>query len=150
QKQSSKDQVSLDQHWLRLGYILIAASLLFRLAYIGSDTIELSKDEAYQWLWSKHLALSYYSKPPGIALIQFVGTSLWGDTQLVVRFFSPIFAALFSLVMLRFFARELGARMAFLFLIIIMCAPLPSVGSILMTIDPPLVLCWTLAMVSGW
>ena len=27
-----------------------------------------SEDEAYQWLWSKHLALSYYSKPPMIAM----------------------------------------------------------------------------------
>ena len=58
---------SLDQHWLRLGYVVIAASLLGRLAFIASGTIELSKDEAYQWLWSKHLALSYYSKPPMIA-----------------------------------------------------------------------------------
>src|SRR5882672_4869006 len=96
--------------WLPLGYLLIFALLVFRLAYIASGTIELSKDEAYQWLWSKHLALSYYSKPPGIALIQFAGTSLWGDTQFGVRFFSPVCAAILSLVMLRFMARVAGAR----------------------------------------
>src|ERR1051325_5938910 len=32
-----------DSHWLRLGYLLIAASLLFRLAYIASGTIQLSR-----------------------------------------------------------------------------------------------------------
>ncbi|HWW00156.1 MAG TPA: glycosyltransferase family 39 protein [Candidatus Acidoferrum sp.] len=124
--------------------------LLVRLGYIASGTIELSTDEAYQWLWSKHLALSYYSKPPGIALIQFCGTHLWGDTQFGVRFFSPVFAALLSLVMLRFMAREVGARQGFFLLLIITSAPLMSVGTVLMTIDPPLVVCWTLAMIAGW
>jgi hypothetical protein len=141
---------SADAHWLRLGYLLIAGLLAFRLWYIGSNIIELSHDEAYQWLWSKHLALSYYSKPPGIALIQFAGTRLWGDTQFGVRFFSPVFAAVLSLAVLRFFAREAGARQGFLLLLIVTSVPLLSAGSILMTIDPPLVLSWTLAMIVGW
>ncbi len=93
-------KAELERQWVRLGYVLIAALLLLRLGYIASKIIELSNDEAYQWLWSKHLALSYYSKPPGIALIQFCGTHLWGDTQFGVRFFSPVFAALLSLVVL--------------------------------------------------
>src|SRR5258708_15067102 len=140
----------LERQWIRLGYVLIGALLLFRLGYIATGIIELSNDEAYQWLWSKHLALSYYSKPPGIALIQFCGTHLWGDTQFGVRFFSPVFAALLSLVVLQFMAREVGARQSFLLLVIITSAPLMSVGTVLMTIDPPLVVCWTLAMISGW
>ena len=140
----------LNQHWLRAGYVFIAALLLSRLWYIASGVIELSQDEAYQWLWSKHLALSYYSKPPGIALIQFAGTALWGDTELGVRFFSPVFAAVLSIVILRFMAREVGARQGFLLLLALNATPLMAVGTVLMTIDPPLVLCWTLAMVAGW
>jgi hypothetical protein len=140
----------MERRWLRSGYLLIAALLLFRLWYISSGIIELSNDEAYQWLWSKHLALSYFSKPPGIAFIQFAGTSLWGDTQLGVRFFSPVFAAILSLVTLGFLTREVGARPAFLVLLIITSAPLMSLGTVVMTIDPPLVLCWTLAMIAGW
>jgi len=139
-----------DRLWLGGAYVLIAALLLFRLGYLASGVIELSNDEAYQWLWSKHPALSYYSKPPAIALIQLAGTSLWGDTQFGVRFFSPVFAAILSLLVVRFLARELGARQAFLFLLITTSAPLMSAGAILMTIDPPLVLCWTLAIIAGW
>jgi len=146
----SSNSAQLNQHWLRLGYVLIAALLMFRVGYIASGVIELSKDEAYQWLWSKHLALSYYSKPPGIAFIQFAGTTLWSDTELGVRFFSPVFAAMLSLVMLRFMAREVGARQGFLLLLAVSATPLLGVGTILMTIDPPLVLCWSLAMVAGW
>lgn len=142
--------VATDRRWLHAGYWLIAALLAFRWWYVASGIIELSNDEAYQWLWSKHLALSYYSKPPGIALIQFVGTFLWGDTHLGVRFFSPLFAAVLSVMILRFMAREAGARAAFLLLLVVTSAPLMGVGTVLMTIDPPLVLCWTLAMVVGW
>jgi len=136
--------------FIRLGYFVIAAVLLFRLGYLASGTIELSKDEAYQWLWSKHLALSYFSKPPAIAFIQFAGTSLWGDTAFGVRFFSPVLAALLSVVLLRFMARTVGSRPAFWMLIITLCTPLMSVGTILMTVDPPLVFCWTMAMIAGW
>jgi hypothetical protein len=139
-----------DRRWLRAGYWLIAGLLAFRWAYVASGIIELSNDEAYQWLWSKHLALSYYSKPPGIALIQYAGTHLCGDTQLGVRFFAPFFAAVLSVVILRFMAREAGGRAALLLLLIVTSTPLMGVGTVLMTVDSPLVLCWTLAMLAGW
>jgi membrane-associated phospholipid phosphatase len=143
-----------DSHWLRLGSIVIVASLMGRLIYLASGTIELSGDEAYQWLWSKHLALSYYSKPLGIAWIQFAGTSLFGDNDFGVRFFSPVFGAILSWLAMRFLAREIGAngggRVAFWLLVIVSAVPLLAVGSILMTIDPPLVLCWTWAVIAGW
>jgi len=148
--ESPPRNAQLDQRWLWLGYFFIAGLLLFRLGYIASGIIELSNDEAYQWLWSKHLALSYYSKPPGIAFLQFAGTSLWGDTELGVRFCSPVLAAILSVIVLRFLGREAGARQGFLLLLIITSAPLMSVGTILMTIDPPLVLCWVLTLVAAW
>ncbi|MGA2181212.1 MAG: glycosyltransferase family 39 protein [Verrucomicrobiota bacterium] len=141
---------TLDTHWLRLGYIVIFVMLIARWLYIASGTIELEKDEAYQWLWSKHLALSYYSKPPGIALIQFAGTSLWGDTQFGIRFFPPLFAAILSVMVLRFFAREVSARAGFWLLLIVTAVPLPGIGTILITPDPPMVLCWMWALVAGW
>ena len=139
-----------DSHWLRLGCIFIAVTLVARWIYLASGAVELSGDEAYQWLWSKHLALSYYSKPPGIALIQFVGTRLFGDNAFGVRFFSPLFGAILSGIALHFIAREISGRVAFWFLVIVNTVPLLAAGSILMTIDPPLVLCWAWALVAGW
>lgn len=141
---------TVDEHWLRLGYLWIAICLLARLIYIASGTIELCEDEAYQWLWSKHLALSYYSKPPLIAYTQFLGTSLWGDTAFGVRFFSPVIGAVLSFIVLRFFARAVNARAGFFLLLIIGAAVLLSVGAVLMTVDPLSVLFWTAAMLAGW
>ncbi|HWX22224.1 MAG TPA: glycosyltransferase family 39 protein [Candidatus Binatia bacterium] len=142
--------VTPDSHWLRLGWALIAVLLLARLIYIGSGTIQLQEDEAYQWLWSKHLALSYYSKPPLIAYTQFLGTALWGDTAFGVRFFSPIITAILSILVLRFFAREVNARAGFFLLLIITATPLAALGAVLMTVDPLSVLFWTAAMLTGW
>ena len=143
-------QLSTKDEWLRLGYLIIALALIGRWIYIASGIINLSEDEAYQWLWSKHLALSYYSKPPGIAYIQWAGTHLFGDTNFGVRFFSPVLAAVMSILILRFMAREVGTRAAFSLLLITFATPLFVPGSILMTIDPPLVLCWMWAVVAGW
>jgi len=143
-------QPSTDSHWFRLGCILIFAMLIGRWIYLASGTTELSQDEAYQWVWSEHPALSYYSKPPAIAFIQLASTSIFGNTEFGVRFFSPPFAALTSLLLLRFLAREIGARPSFWLLLIATATPLLGLGTILMTVDPPLVLCWMLAMVAGW
>ncbi|HMJ91100.1 MAG TPA: glycosyltransferase family 39 protein, partial [Candidatus Acidoferrum sp.] len=141
---------SPDSHWLRLGYVMIVAVFIGRLLFLASDTIELSEDEAYQWLWSKHLALSYFSKPPLIAYVQWLGTQLFGDNDFGIRFFSPVCAAIGSVVMLHFFTRHVNARAGFWLVVVINITPMLAVGSTLMTVDPLLVLFWTLAMTSGW
>jgi membrane-associated phospholipid phosphatase len=140
----------LDRHWLRLGYALIGFLLVSRFLYLLGGSFELSEDEAYQWLWSKHLALSYYSKPPMIALTQWAGTHLWGDTEFGVRFFSPVIAAVLGWITLRFCARHATARLGFCLLVVLATTPILAVGSTLMTIDPLSVLFWTASMLSGW
>ena len=142
--------VTLDEHWLRLGYVWIVLLLVARWAYLASGTIQLSEDEAYQWLWSKHLALSYYSKPLMIACIHFLSTSLWGDTAFGLRFFSPVVGAILALLLLRFFARQVNARAGFFLILIVGATPLLSTGAVLMTVDVPSVLFWTAAMLAGW
>lgn len=144
------EQRELNFHWLRLGYVVVAVFFLARLAYIASPTIELSEDEAYQWQWSKHPALAYYSKPPGIAVAQWIGTHLWGDTAFGVRFLAPCVSALISVLLLRFFAREATAKLGLFVVLAATATPLLSVGAVLMTVDCLSVLFWTLAMLSGW
>ena len=139
-----------EARWRRLGYVVIAVALIFRWIYVACGPIGLSEDEAYQWLWSKHPALCYFSKPAGIAFIQLAGTAIGGDTNFGVRFFSPLFAAILSLLVFRFLTREASARTAFWMLIVTFAVPMLSVGSVVMTIDPPLVLCWMWAVIAGW
>jgi 4-amino-4-deoxy-L-arabinose transferase-like glycosyltransferase len=141
---------SVEKQWLSLGFVLIALLLLIRLAWLAAGRIELSEDEAYQWIWSKHMALSYYSKPLLIACVQFLGTHLWGDNAFGVRFFSPVITAGLSLLLLRFMAREVNGRAAFFLVLVLSVTPLIALGSLVMTIDPLSVLFWTAAMMAGW
>lgn len=136
--------------WLRWGYFIIGAFLVWRLFYIASGLIELSPDEALYWLQAKHPALSYYAKPPMVAFTIYVGTLLFGDNDFGVRFFSPVISAVLGWLCLRFCARELNARLGFALVLITNATPLLQVGSNLMTIDPLNVLFWTLAMLVGW
>jgi hypothetical protein len=136
--------------WLWWSYAVLGGLLLYRLAYIASGLIELEQDEALFWLQSKHLALSYYSKPPMTACTQFLGTAIWGDNAFGVRFFSPVFSAIIGLFCLRFCAREINARVGFALVLISNAIPLLIVGSNLMTIDPLSVMFWTAATVVGW
>ena len=67
----------------RAALVSVAALVLLRLAMAA--VLPLSADEAYYWLWSKHLAAGYYDHPPAIAFVIRFGTWLAGDTELGVR-----------------------------------------------------------------
>jgi membrane-associated phospholipid phosphatase len=136
--------------WLRLGYVMIAILFLFRLWYLSAGKIELSEDEAYQWQWSQHLALSYFSKPPLIAYTQALGTGIWGDNAFGVRFMSPVIAGILGLCLLRFLNSLGRPREGFWLVLLLSATPLTAVGSILMVIDSLSVTFWALAMLSGW
>ena len=60
-------------------------AILVALRFLTAARLPLSFDESYFWLWSKHLALSYYDHPPLIALAIRAGTLALGDTEFGVR-----------------------------------------------------------------
>jgi 4-amino-4-deoxy-L-arabinose transferase-like glycosyltransferase len=65
---------------------LLGVGVLILLRGVMAGLLPLSADEAYYWLWSKHLAAGYFDHPPMIAWLIRAGTSLFGDTPLGVRF----------------------------------------------------------------
>lgn len=69
---------------LVMAALVIAAMTVLRIVY--ASAIELRTDEAYYWTWSKEAALSFLDHPPGIAWLIWLGTAIFGDTVLGVRF----------------------------------------------------------------
>ena len=69
--------------------------VLICLRFIMATTLPLSFDEAYYWLWSKHLAPGYFEHPAAIAFAIRAGTFLFGDTEFGVRFV-PLLASVGS------------------------------------------------------
>lgn len=139
-----------DVTWRNATWILLAALLMVRLAYIASDTIQLSEDEAYQWMWSRNLDWAYYSKPPIIAWIQWMGTHLWGHTEFGVRFFAPVLAFTFGIMMWMFVRERASEKAAFILTVVFATTPLFAVGSTLLTVDAPTVFFHTASVLAAW
>jgi 4-amino-4-deoxy-L-arabinose transferase-like glycosyltransferase len=66
--------------------IFLFIVVLTVLRFVAGAVLPLSADEAYYWLWSKHLAAGYYDHPPAIAYLIRGGTALFGDAPIGVRF----------------------------------------------------------------
>lgn len=72
--------MTLRRYWSLIGLILLF-SLIVGMRY------PLSQDEAYYWVWSRHLQLSYYDHPPMIAYFIKL-TTTFGSSTLAVRMVS--------------------------------------------------------------
>ena len=62
-----------------------ALVLLFILRLVAGALLPLSADEAYYWLWSRHLAAGYFDHPPAVAWLIAAGTAVFGQTAFGVR-----------------------------------------------------------------
>jgi 4-amino-4-deoxy-L-arabinose transferase-like glycosyltransferase len=129
----------------------LAGLTLWRLLAAQHAGVELYGDEAQYWTWSLHPDWGYYSKPPMVAWLIFLGTSLFGDSELGVRSPSLLLYALTSWVIFLFVRRLFRARpdadaMAFWSALLFATLPMTSLGSWLITTDAPLLLCWALSI----
>lgn len=120
--------------------------LLLRFVYILITPFDLFPEEAQYWDWSRHLDLSYYSKPPLIAYLNFISTSLLGNTEFAVRFWPAIFGFLSSLLIFQL-SKELFKSEKIAFWLGLL--PNAFVGfnalSFIFTTDTPLFFFWGLS-----
>src|SRR3989440_5336905 len=79
-----------DLRLVRNPAVTILALVALRLG--AAAWTPLTFDEAYYWMWSKHLAGGYYDHPPGVAAVVRLGTIIAGDTELWVRLVSILLA----------------------------------------------------------
>jgi Dolichyl-phosphate-mannose-protein mannosyltransferase len=112
---------------------------LVALRLVAAAWTPLTFDEAYYWMWSKHLAFGYYDHPPGVALVIRLGTMIAGDTELGVRLASillalPMSFAVFRAAEILFGGRRVAATATILFNVTLMAA----VGTLIVTPDAPL------------
>ena len=137
---------------VRNRYLILAAVLLavtlYRLWY--STQLELVGDEAYYWLWSRRLDLAYLDKGPVIAWFIAAGTAWFGQTLIGVRFFAVILSTATGIGFFLLARRLFSDRVGYWALLLAGLSPMFAVGSILMTIDTPLICFWTFAALAFW
>lgn len=131
-------------HYFALLIIVLAVKAALMVGLILYGEIGLGPDEAQYWTWSQFLDWGYYSKPPGIAWQIWLGTKLFGNTELGVRFFSLVFAFLISLSVYRLaLACRLQPRTAFWAGVAMALSPLGVMASLFAITDVGMVLFWT-------
>src|SRR6202035_2464844 len=74
---------------------------LVALRLFAAAWTPITFDEAYYWMWSKHLAGAYYDHPPMVAVVIRLGTMILGDTELGVRLASILLALPMSFAVYR-------------------------------------------------
>lgn len=120
-------------------------ALGIRLIY--SAAIELVPDEAYYWVWSRHLSLGYFDHPPMIAYLIWAGTWLLGDHELGVRLLMAMMS-IGTIVVIIAVARKIlrNDRATIWVALMWVASPLLMVLGILATPDTPLVFFSTAAL----
>src|SRR6202521_3385996 len=112
---------------------------LVALRLVAAAFTPLTFDEAYYWMWSKHLAGGYYDHPPMVAVVIRLGTMVAGDTELGVRLASILLALPMSFAVFR--TVEIlfgGARVAATATILLNVTLMAAVGTLIVTPDAPL------------
>ena len=132
----------------RWAIVFSVAAFAFRLWYCTRP--ELVGDEAYYWLLSHRLDMSYFDKGPGVAWTIALGRNLFGDTVLGIRIFSVLLSAATGWWLFLLARRLFDERIALGALLLTGIIPLFATGAILMTIDPLSVFFWTTAAYAFW
>ncbi len=133
-------------------YWLIAVLFIFAIIKLFVAVhIDLNSEEAQYWTWSKHLQLSYYSKPPMIAYLNWFSTSVFGNTVFGIRINAVIIGLLISIVTyLLSFELFKNQNAAILAALITNIFPFLLNSSVFFTTDSPLLLFWLCAMLFYW
>ena len=139
-----------DRRLVRNTCLVVLALVALRL--LAAIWTPLTFDEAYYWMWSKHLAGGYYDHPPMVALVIRAGTLIAGDTELGVRLVSVLLAlpmsfAVFRTAAILFAGRRVAATTTILLNITLMAAV--HVGSFA-PCENRSVAPGSAAMVTGW
>ena len=125
----------------RLAMLLfIAYTLLLRLLYFG--TFELTQEEAYYWNYSQHLAMGYLDHPPMVALLIWVGTHLFGNSETGVRVGALVCWIITAWFSYRLTRSAFDRKIALNSLVLVAVLPLFFGAALVTTPDAPLIACW--------
>jgi 4-amino-4-deoxy-L-arabinose transferase-like glycosyltransferase len=139
-----------ESHYFRLALAIVLVLAAARIAVIALSGLNLYPDEAQYWFWSLTPDFGYFSKPPLLAWVIRLTTSVCGQEEFCIRISSPLLHAATSLAV--FFLGKLlyDARTGFWAAIIHATLPAVFYSANLISTDVPLLFFWALAMIGLW
>lgn len=126
--------------------IILIIKALLMLLFIWAGPIGLGPDEAQYWTWSQELDWGYYSKPPAIAWEIWLGTSVFGNNEVGVRFGAVVLAVLLPFAVYLLGKRATGSdEIGFWAAVGLALSPLGMLSSIFAITDTGMALFWVVA-----
>lgn len=127
----------------RAAAVLILGLGLLRILALAFSPIELYADESQYWVWSLTLDWGYFSKPPMIAWLIRLMTTLFGDSDFSVRLASPILHSI-TASFLFLSARKLwDARTGFWTALVYLTIPSMWISGAVISTDVPMMCAWS-------
>jgi len=135
-------------------FIQLNALLFWAIVTIGmliyAMWIPVHPDEAYYWTWSQHLALSYFDGPPLTAWLLRLITALFGIHIWTLKFIAVASVSISALILYRLatllFDYDVGLKTLIIFFFI----PITQATNFVTSLDPLLMLFWSLALYLFW
>ncbi|ACT57833.1 ArnT family glycosyltransferase [Hirschia baltica] len=135
---------------IRTVAVVLTALVFLRLVSVILSPLNIGPDEAQYWRWSTELDWGYYSKPPLIAWMISLTTSIFGHSEWAIRFYAPFghgFAAFFLFLLgKKAFDVRTGAWAAAIY----MMMPGVWLSSNIISTDGLLLPCWSAAITLLW
>jgi 4-amino-4-deoxy-L-arabinose transferase-like glycosyltransferase len=133
---------------LTTGFIVLLGGL--RMTYLLIFPLDLSGTEACHWDWGRRPDWCYFSHPPMIGWAMNVAEQWFGTTAAGIRLLSPILGTI-SLALMALLARQMfNEKVALLATLLCSMTPANAALNIFLTIDAPLLACWTAALLCFW
>ena len=134
----------------RRALLRVLAVLVARLAYAAVFAVNPAGDEAYYWDWGRRPDYGYYSKPPFIAWLYAIVDFLGGGSLFGIRAAAAVLGTGSLLILHRLSAELFDERTAWYGVLLGLAAPANAVLSFFLTIDAPLVFCWSASLWMFW
>lgn len=133
---------------LRNTIIFVGALTLWRL-YLSAE-LQLHPDEAYYWLWSRHLDVAYFDHSPLVAYFIWF-TTLLSKSELWVRLSGTIVTLIASFLTWKLSMQLFGSiRVAAGSVMLFNVYPMTMLGLIIITPDIPVFLFWSISVFIFW
>lgn len=126
--------------------LVILVISLIRAYFISISHIDLFVDEIQYWWWSKELDWGFYSKPPMIAVLIYLVTSVFGDSMLTIKLGAILVYPITTLVVYALGRKLVTEQVGFWSGVIFITLPGVALSSTISSTDVLLFLFWSSAM----
>ncbi|MHB8284187.1 MAG: ArnT family glycosyltransferase [Caulobacteraceae bacterium] len=126
--------------------VFLLALSAFRIVGLFLAPVQLYPEEAQYWVWSRHLAFGYFSKPPMIAWLIRLTTTLGGNGEAWVRLSAPLAHGLAALALQRVGARLYSPWAGFWAAVLYSLMPGVQLSSAAIATDAPMLMLVSLAL----